>query len=302
VWALWVLGGLVAWTLLASVVAVVVGKAIRLGDERSPGTGVSRPLTSADIPGLVTSAAAPADLPRVVPRQKRRRVPLPPVGVALAGLGVALEFAGFLLRLSGAHGATARLLSMDAPLSVPRMYVTVLFAAAAVAAVSGAGRIPGRRPWWAAVGVVAAAICFVKAGGTLHSVAMHWLNQRIGTTGALLVSAVVAAAVVGLLWYLARKERRDWLRVLGSLALYAVAAVGLSAISASASGARFAAAATFVEESGEALGAVVFLMAVLVGVAPRLVLPADWALRRTADAETLDAANPARPGWQARGR
>ena len=301
-WALWVLGGLVGWTLLASVVAVVVGKAIRLGDERSPGTGVSRPLTSADIPGLVTSAAAPADLPRVVPRQKRRRVPLPPVGVALAGLGVALEFVGFLLRLSGAHGATARLLSMDAPLSVPRMYVTVLFAAAAVAAISGAGRIPGRRPWWAAVGVVAAAICFVKAGGTLHSAAMHWLDERIGTAGALLVSAAVVAAVVGLLWYLARKERRDRLRVLGSLALYAVAAVGFSAISASASGARFAAAATFVEESSEALGAVVFLMAVLVGVAPRLVLPADWALRRTADAETLDAANPARPGWQARGR
>jgi hypothetical protein len=28
---------------------------------------------------------------------------------------------------------------------------------------------------------------------------------------------------------------------------------------------------------------------VLVGVAPRLVLPADWALRRRADAETVDA-------------
>ena len=31
------------------------------------------------------------------------------------------------------------------------------------------------------------------------------------------------------------------------------------------------------------------LMAVLVGVAPRLVLPADWPLRRTEDASTVDA-------------
>jgi hypothetical protein len=39
------------------------------------------------------------------------------------------------------------------------------------------------------------------------------------------------------------------------------------------------------------------LTAVLVGVAPRLVLPADWLLRREADAQTIDApgALPHRP-------
>jgi hypothetical protein len=53
--------------------------------------------------------------------------------------------------------------------------------------------------------------------------------------------------------------------------------------------------ATFVEESGEALAGVAFLIAVLVGVAPRLALPADWPLRRTADAQSMEA--PARlPG------
>jgi hypothetical protein len=141
------------------------------------------------------------------------------------------------------------------------------------------------------VGVVSAGICFVKAGGTLHESALHWLDRTIGSAGALLVSIVVAALVVGALWFLARAERRDRLRVLGTLALYAAAAVGLSAVSSAvAGGYRVAAAATFVEESGEALGAVVFLMAVLVGVAPRLVLPAGWALRRTADAHTLDVA------------
>lgn len=300
-WALWIVVGLGGWLLLAFAVAVVIGRSIRLADRRELGTGQ---LTTADLPADVTAAApmpAGAGLVRTVvtARPRRRRVPLPPVGVALAALAVAFEFTGFLLRLSGAHGATARLLSMDAPLSVPRMYITVLFAVAAVAAISGASRMPGRRTWWTAIGVVAAAICFVKAGGTFHEVAMGWLSRAIGSVGATLVSALVAVAVVGGLWYLARAERRDRLRVLGSLALYAVAAVGLSAVPGAVSGARISAAATFVEESGEALGAVVFLVAVLVGVAPRLVLPADWALRRTADAETVGAIDrfgvPSRP-------
>jgi hypothetical protein len=104
------------------------------------------------------------------------------------------------------------------------------------------------------------------------------------------VSAAVAAVVVGALWFLSRTERRDRRRVLSVLALYAVASVGLSAVSqmAGAYGAQWVTTATFVEESGEALAAVAFLMAVLAGVAPRLVLPAGWALRREVDAQTLD--------------
>jgi hypothetical protein len=77
------------------------------------------------------------------------------------------------------------------------------------------------------------------------------------------------------------------------LAAYAGASVGLSAVSAAVVGAlgaasSAAAAATFLEESGEALSGVAFLIAVLAGVAPRLVLPAAWALRRSADAHTLE--------------
>jgi hypothetical protein len=172
------------------------------------------------------------------------------------------------------------------------MYVAGLFAAAAVAALIAATRIPGRRGWWAAVGLVGAGISVVKAGGTVHAAAMHGLSRTVGSAGAQVVAALLAGAVVGTLWYLARAERRDRLRVLGSLAFYAVAAVGLSAVSADVGGARAATVATFVEESGEALAAVAFLLAVLVGVAPRLVLPADWALRRSADAHTLDAVDP----------
>lgn len=292
-WALWIGVGLVAWLVVAAAVAGVIGRSIRLADQRELSAAERYLIEAAESPNF--AVAAPSGRTVVAARPRRRRVPLPPVGVALAALAVALEFTGFLLRLSGARGETARLLSMDAPLSVPRMYITVLFAVAAVTALSGASRVPGRRTWWTAVGVVAAAICFVKAGGTVHAVAMHRLSEAIGTAGANLVAGLLAIAVVGMLWYLARAERRDRLRVLGSLALYAVAAVGLSAVSAAVSGARVAAAATFVEESGEALGAVAFLVAVLVGVAPRLVLPGDWALRRTADAHTLDAAGQGTP-------
>jgi O-antigen ligase len=115
----------------------------------------------------------------------------------------------------------------------------------------------------------------------------------VGSAGALLVSAAAAVGVVGALWFLSRTERRDRRRVLGVLALYAAASVGLSAVSAAATGtfgyaSNWAATATFLEESGEALAGVGFLMAVLVGVAPRLVLPAGWALRRSADAHTLE--------------
>jgi hypothetical protein len=301
VWALWIVGGLVGWVLLAGLVAVVVGRGIRIADRRSPGNGVARELTTADVPALAVSPSVPVRTV-VTARPKRRRLPLPPVGVALAAVGVFFEAIGFVLRLSGTQGQAARLLSMDAPLSVPRMYITALFAAASIAALSAAGRIPGRRTWWTAVGVVGAGITFVKAGGDVHAMALRWLNRTIGSGPAFVVSALLAVAVVGLLWYLARAERRDRLRVLGSLALYAGAAVGLSAISSSVGGFRAAATATFIEESGEALGAVVFLVAVLVGVAPRLVLPADWALRRSADAHTLDAGEPVDTRRAATGR
>ncbi|MGY1752127.1 hypothetical protein [Blastococcus sp. SYSU D01042] len=282
-WWVWVLGAVAVWALAAVVVGVVVGRGIHLADQRRPGAaGV---LSTADVPGL---AAAPQ---RAV-GTRRRAVPLPPVGIALAALAVALETIGFVVRLRGETGPVARALSMDAPYSVPRTFVAVLFAVAAIAAVAGASRMPGRRTWWLGVGLVAGAIATVKVGSTVHADAIGALTDAVGDVGALAVSAGAAAVVVGSLWFLSRTERRDRRRVLGVLALYAGASVGLSAMSSVAASnfaANVAAAATYLEESGEALAGVAFLMAVLLGVAPRLVLPAEWALRRTADAETLDA-------------
>jgi hypothetical protein len=283
VWWLWVLGALAFWALAAVVAGVVIGRGIRLADQRRAGApGV---LTTADLPG---SAAVPRQ-PAV--RTRRRAVPLPPVGIALAALAVALETGGFVVRLRGEGGPVAHALSMDAPYSAPRTFVAVLFAAAAVTALAAAARMPGRRLWWLGVGLVAGAVAMVKAGSTIHADAMAALTDDLGDAGALAVSVAAATAVVGALWFLSRDERRDRRRVIGVLALYAVASVGLSGLSSVAGGAFGAnvyAAATYVEESGEALAGVAFLMAVLLGVAPRLVLPAEWALRRTADAETLD--------------
>jgi hypothetical protein len=184
------------------------------------------------------------------------------------------------------------------------MYVAALFLVAALAALAGAVRGTGRRPWWAAVALVAVVIAEVKAGGSVHSQAL----AALGLGNRPLVAAAVSAAVVGIvlaaLWWLSRDERRDRRRMLIALGLYAVASVGLSGVSSlvtQAGGSLYwRSAATFVEETGEAFGAVAVLVAVLVGVAPRLVLPADWLLRRQADAETIDApaALPHGPsGW-----
>ncbi|HZH22568.1 MAG TPA: hypothetical protein VEZ18_20470, partial [Geodermatophilus sp.] len=219
-------------------------------------------------------------------------VPLPPVGVGLAATAVLLETAGYVTRLTGATGPVARTLSMDAPYSAPRTFVAALFAVASVAAVAGAVRAPRRRTWWLAVGLVSAAIAVVKVGGTVHVDAMAGLSATVGEAGAVAVSVALAAAVIGVLALVSHDERRDRRRVLACLAGYAAASVGLSAVSAVAAG-EWAVTATYLEESGEALAGVAGLVAVLVGVAPRLVLPPSWVLRRDEDLQTLDVRAPA---------
>jgi hypothetical protein len=289
VWWQWILGVLAVWTVGGLGLALVIGRAVRIADERTPGTGVAAPLTTADLPAAFVASPRPTEAPV---RSRRQAVPLPPVGVGLVLLVLTLETSGFLSRLAGATGTLAQVLSMDAPYSLPRLTVAAVFAVAAFAAVAGAGAQRGRRTWWLAVAVVAAAISAIKAGSTLHGEAMAAASGAIGEIGAVAVSALLAAAVVGALFYLSRDERRDRRRVLGALSGYAVAVVGLSAVSSYVSGAfgsNWVAAATFVEESGEALAGVAFLMAVVLGVAPQAVLPRSWALRRRADAPALSA-------------
>ncbi len=271
-----VVGGLVLWVLLAF--AMVIGRGIRTADVLS-----ERPLTAPDAGGELRL------------RTLSRRIPLSPVGVALAATAVLLETAGYVGRLTGATGPVSRVLSMDAPYSAPRTFVSALFAVAAVAAVAGGVRAPGRRTWWLAVGLVCAGIAVVKAGGTVHVDAAAALSAAIGQTGAVVVSVVLAAAVFAVLGFVSRDERRDRRRVLrlpgrlcGGLGRPLRRFVGLSAVSSTVGG-QWAATATYLEESGEALAGVAVLVAVLVGVAPRLVLPAWWLLRRDEDAAALEA-------------
>jgi len=271
VW-IWVVGGLVLWVLLAFALAVVVGRGIRLADTRS-----------------VDPLTAPEPLVAQRLRTPGRRVPLPPVGIGLAATAVLLETVGYVGRLTGATGPVAHALSMDAPFSAPRTFVAALFAVAAVAAVAGAARVPARRTWWLAVGLVCGGIAVVKIGGTVHIDAMTALSRAVGEPRAVVASIALVSSVLAVLAFVSRDERRDRRRVLTCLAAYGMASVGLSTVSALVVG-RWAVSATYLEESGEALAGVAMLVAVLVGVAPRLVLPASWALRRAEDAEALPAA------------
>ncbi|MCZ2829853.1 hypothetical protein O2W14_13500 [Modestobacter sp. VKM Ac-2986] len=207
-------------------------------------------------------------------------------------VGVCLEAVGFVIRATGREQGAARLWSMDLPLAVPRMFIAALFTVAAVVALVAAARDAGRRPWWLSVGLVTVLIAQVKAGGTVHVRALEAAGVADRPDVGLLVSTAVVGVVLALLWYCSRNERRDRRRVLTALGLYSVASVGLSALSAvvSRGGDPFwSAAATFAEETGEVFGGVAVLVAVLVGVVPRLVLPTECPLRRQADAETVDA-------------
>ena len=284
-WWVWLLVG---WVGLSVLVAPLLGLALGEADRRERASL-----------GLAPLAGAPA-------RRRRRRIPLPPVAAAALFTGVVLESVGLVVRTSGSERGAARLWAMDLPLSVPRMYVAGLFAVAALAALLGATRSAGRRPWWVAVGLVALLIAQVKAGGTVHVRAL----DALGVGGRPVVAALVSAAVVGVvlaaLWGLSRNDRRDRRRVLTAFAVYAVAAVGLSGVSSlvgQSSGSAFLGAlATYAEEVGEVMGAVAVLTAVLIGVAPRLALPAAWALRRRADAETIEATEPrSAQGWRLNG-
>lgn len=288
----WVLGGLMLWLVLALAGGVVLGRSIRLADR--PSDTALFP-TAAGRPSSVIST--PAAAPARGAATRRRAIPLPPVGIGLAALAVALMTAGFVARLTDATGPLARALDMDAPYAAPRMFVAALFAVAAVAGAVGAARTPTRRTWWLAVSLVAALIATVKAGGTVHADGMDQLRNGFGDAGAIAVSGVLAAGVVVGLWSLTRTERRDRRRVLGTLVLYASASVGLSAVSTLVPF-GWVATVTYLQGSGEALAAVAFLMGVLVGVAPRLVLPAAWALRRAADVETVTVVD-ALPGRSA---
>lgn len=224
----------------------------------------------------------------VASRARVRRPPVPRWAWRLGGVVVGLEIVGFLLRVLHAPRWISRPLSMELPFSAPRLLIAAVFVAVAVAALSGAARLRGRRTWWTAIAGVAALVALVKAGSVVHKVVLEAIDGYAHPVRTLLLSGSVAAAGIAWLWWLSRDDRRDRRRVLTWFALYAGASVGLSTVSgvvesALGHGHPLTAAAALVEESTEGIAAVGLLLAVLLGVAPKLVLPAGWSFRRQDD-------------------
>jgi hypothetical protein len=116
----------VGWVGVSVLAAPLIGMALHEADRRERQT--------------LDHGPAPA-----VRSVRGRPIPVPTPAMALLLTGVALEAVGFVVRTSD-HEHTTRLWSMDAPLSLSRMFVAGLLLAAAVAASAGAFRGAGRRP------------------------------------------------------------------------------------------------------------------------------------------------------------
>jgi hypothetical protein len=206
----------------------------------------------------------------------RRELPLPPWPrlreawwvYALGAALVALYCAGLFVRIRctflGHCGGPARLFDLDALGGVPRLVTTALFLATAALAWLASRRCPGRRAlWWRAVAGVGVVLALAKLS-SVHSLATSdsaWLT--------LVGSLLLAVAGLGALWALGRRWGVSATRpVVTALALYAGAAIGLDAVTwliaavQAQPGALSAAAATFIEEFGEALAALVLLVTV----------------------------------------
>ncbi|MGY1733180.1 hypothetical protein ACI798_16840 [Geodermatophilus sp. SYSU D01045] len=192
--------------------------------------------------------------------------------VLLLGLvAVVLFGAALVVRLHCGAGPCAgspvgRLLDLDAVGGLPRLFTTGVFVTVAALAGRACRPVAGRaRLWWAAVAAAGLTLAVLKLDST-HSVA------EAGTSPltALLLGLAVAAPSLGLLAVAGRAWRvAATVPVVAALAGYAVAALGLDAVThlveALAGGAG--AAATFVEELGEALAAVAVLAVVRSGTA-----------------------------------
>ena len=189
---------------------------------------------------------------------------------ALAGLAIALfpialvvEVRCGLGRCAGA-GGWQHLFALDRLGSLPRLYTTGLFVAVAVLAGVAARRTAGwTRHWWTGVAVVGVLLAVAKLV-SVHSTAKHaapLVTLLVGVAGT--VVALGALTVTGRRWGIAAARP-----VVVAMALYAVAALGLDAVSVllvavqSRVGLLSHVAVTFAEELGEALAALFLLVTV----------------------------------------
>jgi hypothetical protein len=188
---------------------------------------------------------------------------------ALAGLAVGLFGLGFVVRWRCTVGTCALaghewLFDIDAVGGLPRLFTTSLFVATAVAAAVVARRRTGRaRLWWSAVTALGVGLVGAKL------VSVHSLAEAADGRGTTLLVGVASTVVglpvlaaVGRAWRVPRTGA-----VVLALAAYALAALGLDQVTGVVTALDPAplpdAAATLVEELGEALAALVLLVVVV---------------------------------------
>jgi hypothetical protein len=182
---------------------------------------------------------------------------------ALTAVAVGLYAMGLDVRLRcGLHDGCVwsrdKYFELDRIGGLPRLFITGLFVAVALLAWRARSRSGGRAAtWWAAIAAIGAALAVLKAVSA-HS------DAKASAKVATLVVGVVLSVVV--LWALRRAARR-WEVAAGpsvvlALAVYAFAALGLDEVTglvAGADGVVAGSVATFIEEFGEALSALLLL-------------------------------------------
>jgi hypothetical protein len=199
-----------------------------------------------------------------VPERGRRWV------LALAAVAVGLFAAGFLVRLSCrghrcGRSPLAELLDLDALGGLPRLFTTGLFVAVAVVAWRARRRLrSGPATWWGLVALAGVALALAKLV-SVHGAA------KTDVSPALTLAVGLATTVAGLV-LLTVTGRRWGVRGAGAvvlaMAVYAAAALGLDLLTGAVGAIRghwgplSAATATFVEELGEALTALLLLAVV----------------------------------------
>jgi hypothetical protein len=162
-------------------------------------------------------------------------------------------------------GSTAQhLFDLDSIGGLPRLFITGLFVAVCALGWLARRRTDGpTRTWWTAIAVIGAVLAVAKL------ISAHSTAKAAAPLATLVVGVLVAAVA---LYALAGTGRRWGIGaarpIAFALAAYAAAALGLDAVTTAVEaaqdhvGALSAAAATFVEELGEALAALVVVVTV----------------------------------------
>lgn len=183
------------------------------------------------------------------------------VAVVIFSLGLAVRVH---CRLDGCVWAQDRYFDLDSIGGLPRLFITGLFVAVAVVAWQAGRRVTARpRTWWTAVAAIGAALAVLKL------VSAHSKAKAAAVDATLIVGVLLSVIALGTLWWTARR----WAvpagpAVVVALAVYAFAALGLDVVTGAvasiggSTGEVADAVATFVEELGEALGALLVLATV----------------------------------------